>query len=421
MSRVICTHQHGLPAQLDPMVEYFTMYESSGRPEVHTAGTGILRDVAALKIRPTVRAWDFTTFALAVSAADTALERGGSADGWTRTIDLSIALADPQPFSDCARQLETMLRFLTGDFWTLTFEPDGIPPPQLRRGHLERRWDADCVSLLSGGIDSLVGAVDLTANGRHPVFVSQIAKGDTDTQVLYAMRMEGSNRHLQLNHNIRFDGSSERSTRGRSIVFFAFAALAASTIDYGGELEVFVPENGFISLNVALNPGRLGSLSTKTTHPVFLDRLQAAWTTLGLVGRLVRPYAFKTKGELLAECADQVLVRSLVGESTSCGRFLKYGYRHCGRCVPCQVRRASFLRAGQNDPTPTYVYNDLALAGVSDDANDIGAVAAALLRVGKRSLSGVLPPGHGCPNNADISIGWRRTWKVRSPGRHDGA
>jgi hypothetical protein len=40
---------------------------------------------------------------------------------------------------------------------------------------------------------------------------------------------------------------------------------------------------------------------------------------------------------------------------------------------------------------------------------------------GKRSLSGVLPPGHGCPNNADISIGWRRTWKVRSPGRHDGA
>ena len=64
------------------------------------------------------------------------------------------------------------------------------------------------------------------------------------------------------------------------------------------------------------------------------------------------------KGEMLRDCSDQPLLSSLAGESTSCGRFQRYGYRHCGRCVPCQVRRAAFLKWGTADSTD-YVYSDL--------------------------------------------------------------
>ena len=378
MNKVVCTPPSLLPEHLAEGADYFAMFKSSGRHEVSTVGTGIPRGVEFAGLCPDGRTWDFATFALAVSAADLSVPRALSADGWTRVIELTVALVDPEPFVQAVCLLQEMLRFLTGDFWRLNFESGGLPAPA---STAPKSFDADCVSLLSGGVDSLVGAIDLTHQGLKPLFVSQMAKGDSDTQVRYAKKLGAADRHLQWNHNIRVVHEAERSTRGRSLVFFAFAALAASALS--GEqarVKVYVPENGFISLNIPLSPGRAGSLSTKTTHPVFLDRLQRVWDFLGLQVELVRPYAFKTKGELMAECLDQATLAELVGESTSCGRFGYYNYTHCGRCVPCLVRRSSFLRAGLTDTTASYHFPSLKTAGRSSGANDIGAVAAAVLR-----------------------------------------
>lgn len=379
MSKVVCIPPNLIPEHLPEGIEYFAMYKSSGRQEVSTVGTGILRDVEMAGICPDVRTWDFATFALAVSAADLAVPRAPSADGWTRVIELSVALVDPEPFARIVPALQEMLRFLTGDFWHLSFDTGGTSAPV---STAPKSFEADCVSLLSGGVDSLVGAIDLTHQARRPLFVSQMAKGDSETQVRYAKKLGAVDRHLQWNHNIRVVHPTERSTRGRSIVFFAFAALGASALAAKHQpVKVFVPENGFISLNIPLNAGRVGSLSTKTTHPVFLDNLQRAWTALGLQVELVRPYAFKTKGELMAECLDQATLADLIGESTSCGRFGYYNYTHCGRCVPCLVRRASFLSAGLPDTTKKkYHFTKLKTAGRKKGANDIGAVAAAVLR-----------------------------------------
>lgn len=389
MTRIVCTTPDLLPDRLDPAIDYITVYRSAGNQAVGTVGTGLLRDFERNGINPTPRAWDFTTFALAVSAADQAALRAASPDGWTRVVDLSIALIDPAPFQGIRADLEAMLRYLTGDFWRLAFTDGGEVAPTSAAPVV---YEADCVSLLSGGVDSLVGAIDLTASGVRPLFVSQMAKGDSETQVRYARRLGGGERHLQWNQNIRLPHEAERSTRARSIVFFAFAALAANELHQqtGNAIDIVVPENGFISLNVPLNAGRMGSLSTKTTHPVFLDRLQDALATLGLPFVLRRPYALKTKGELMSECADQDVLRELVGASTSCGRYGYYNYTHCGRCVPCLVRRASFMSARLADTTHGYVFADLRVAGRERGANDIGAVAAAVLRLerdGPRSLT----------------------------------
>jgi hypothetical protein len=389
MTRVVCVSANQLPDELLPDVDYFTVYRSSGNECVSTVGTGLLYDIDKNGLCPPVTAWDFTTFALAVSAADQAAARSRSPDGWTRVMELSVALANPAPFQAVRTSLESMLRYLTGDFWTLSFLDGGEPAP---RSTAPVRYEADCVSLLSGGIDSLVGGIDLSSRGARPLFVSQMAKGDSETQVHYANQLGGAQRHLQWNHNIRVMHPTERSTRARSVVFFAFALLAAGELhaQSGETVQVYVPENGFISLNVPLNPGRAGSLSTKTTHPVFLARLQEVLAALGLPVLLGRPYAFKTKGELMAECADRGQLTRLVGRSTSCGRYGYYNYTHCGRCVPCLVRRASFLAAGLTDTTRTYHFSVLRSAGRNSGANDIGAVAAAVLRMerdGPRSLT----------------------------------
>ena len=102
--------------------------------------------------------------------------------------------------------------------------------------------------------------------------------------------------------------------------------------------------------------------------------------------RLLNPYQLKTKGEMLVECSDQSLLRELVFGSTSCGRFSRFNYKHCGRCVPCLVRRAAFLRWGREDET-IYRYQDLS---IPDDQHsgfdDVRSVAFAVHRVARSGV-----------------------------------
>jgi len=387
MKKVICIPEDLLPDSLDPDVLYFTMFSSTGREDIgHVAidlPTAIRRD----KLAPPVRVWDFAAIASAVAAADKAILRSDSADGWTRMIDLSVCLADPAVWEGKRAELERLLRFLTGDFWTLRFLPDGVKPPKAKK---PQKRSADCVCLLSGGIDSLVGAIDLTAAGKKPLFVSQVVRGDRDAQTKFAAALGGSDRHCQWSFAVRHPGASEKSTRARSIVFFAFAALAASAIPSTKKppVDLVVPENGFISLNVPLGPGRLGSLSTKTTHPVYMTGIQDLWDMVGIKARLFFPYRDSTKGELLLNCADRRQLVKLIGDSISCGKYQRHNLTHCGECVPCLVRRAAFLKAKLRDTTTKgYLRENLA----HSESRDVAAAAAAFLRYqdeGIRRLAG---------------------------------
>src|SRR3989442_11166273 len=89
----------------------------------------------------------------------------------------------------------------------------------------------------------------------------------------------------------------------------------------GGTVTLHVCENGFIAINPPLTGSRLGSLSTRTAHPYFLAQFQNILKAAGLHVEIRTPYAAKTKGEMLKECADQPLLRVFAAGSTSCGRF----------------------------------------------------------------------------------------------------
>lgn len=233
--------------------------------------------------------------------------------------------------------------------------------------------------LLSGGIDSLVGSIELTANGFKPLFVSHVVRGDKETQAKFASALCGSDRHLQWSFSVRHPGEYEKSTRARSIIFFAFAALAAEALQSPNNktVEIFVPENGFISLNVPLGPGRLGTLSTKTTHPVFINVVQSIWNAIGIQARLIHSYRFQTKGEMLRTCADSEKLASLVGTSTSCAKYQHHNLTHCGECLPCLVRRAAFLEAQLPDTTDGgYLCDKLSCS----KSKDVAAAASAYLR-----------------------------------------
>jgi len=394
MRKIVCAPRNLIPSRIKKGVKYISTYAKSRRTNVGYFAPTLIKDVKSSGLSPSVQTWDFTTIALSIATADNSIPRKESADGWTREIDLTIHICDPSVWNPVKEDLQHTLRFLTGDFWHLTFEEDGDEFP---RYHQPRLWgdenqyeNMDSVCLLSGGVDSLVGAIDLTTDGKQPIFVSQTVRGDAKAQRDYANTIKPNSSHFQWSHKIHHPkGESESSTRGRSIIFFAFAALAASAITAteGSPVNIYVPENGFISLNIPLNPGRIGSFSTKTTHPVYMKGLQTIWDQLGMNIKLITPYKFKTKGEVLSECKNKSLLKSLIGNSTSCGKYSRHGFQHCGRCVPCMVRRAAFMKAQMTDSTENgYKFDNLSSAGLNRGPNDIGAMGTACLNINQHGI-----------------------------------
>lgn len=381
MMKVLCTSVEHLPGVLGENERAFTLFKSAKRSGVGTIAKGWRGSMKRKGFSPTAPAWDFVQFCLSVCAADLACIRSTSADGWTRTIELTVGLQEPVRWVPWKSHVEAMLKVLTGDYWTLNFVDGGVPPPDGRPQPIDR----DCVSLLSGGLDSLIGGINLVSQGRKPLFVSQLAHEDSDRQRRYAAVLGGGDTHMQWSHGISFGGAREPSTRGRSLAFYGFAVLAASRIA-GSPTQVFIPENGFICVNPPLVPGRVSSLSTRTTHPLFIGMLQELLTGLGLAIRLELPYLFKTKGQMLQECADQALISTWAADSTSCGRFRTYNRTHCGRCVPCMIRKSAFLAWGPGTDTTRYVHQTLADSGKSSGPDDPMAAALAVLTVRKRGL-----------------------------------
>jgi len=326
------------------------------------------------------RAWDLLSIALSVIAADTSAGRGESPDGWTRNLRLRIAVSDPDFWASQKELLERQLRFLTTDIWSIDFVDGGVLPSPPAK-HKQVKPAEDCVCLLSGGLDSLIGASDLAAAGKKPYLVSQVSKGDKQKQAYFAGRIAGGLQRLELNHNVVCPWENERSQRARSIIFLAYGVLMASALaryHSGQSVTLYVCENGFISINPALTTARLGSLSTRTTHPAFMQQFQNLLTAAGMNVQIENPYQFKTKGEMLKEATDQTFLKNHAAQTTSCGRFGHFGYRHCGRCVPCLIRRAAFRAWGQPDTTH-YVYDDLS----KDDAeharfDDVRSAAVAV-------------------------------------------
>jgi len=104
-----------------------------------------------------------------------------------------------------------------------------------------------------------------------------------------------------------------------------------------------------IALNVPLDPLRLGSNSTRTTHPYYMARWNELLAELGIDGRVENPYWDKTKGEMASACTNKALLLKLAPHSLSCahpanarwqGRQGR-GIEHCGYCLPCLIRRAA--------------------------------------------------------------------------------
>ena len=183
--------------------------------------------------------------------------RGATADGWTRHFHLYIPVADPKTWTRARNVLRRTVTFLSGDVWDFTFreralrdQPASTEAPKF-----------DSVSLFSGGLDSLTGAIDSLTAGRKVLLIGHYGGGTTskfqeniykELQRIYgesavALRFQVLPPKLTRTDT---DSPAEETQRTRSFLFFALGLAVADTINANTPLHV--PENGLISLNVPM-------------------------------------------------------------------------------------------------------------------------------------------------------------------------
>lgn len=380
------------------------LYKCGDRMRHAYIGNSVMDTLRRFPVAPSATSLDFLSIALAVTAADTFVNRDIAPDRWCRRLSVKVALYDPNVWMPVVPKLETALRFLSGDDWSIELLHGGLPPQvpfsNASTKKVALREDSDCVCLFSGGLDSTIGVLDLVAKGRRPVLVSHAYNKDSTIQESVLRGIDVGLQRLGVNlypANL-YGRNSDITMRARSFNFLALGVLASSLVRKvtgASSLDLIIPENGFIAINPPLTPRRVGSLSTRTTHPYFLSHMQQLLNTVGEPVQIVNPYEFKTKGEMFLECGQRTVLARVASETMSCSNWKRKGHA-CGRCVPCLIRRASFAKARVTDSSP-YETDDLAWGDASRKWDDLIAVTAAVRRVsglGHRSFaakSGPLP------------------------------
>lgn len=317
-----------------------------------------------------IRALDFLVIAAVSYAADKIIPRKLAADLWTRSLSVTLPLQEPNTWLEAGDALAGSLSFLTGDAWSFVFTQADQPfhrPGANRRKRPKGFPESPCVSLFSGGLDSFIAALDVLGEQSHaPVMlvshydrhVSGPASDQESLRIFLESKFPGRIYHLQVRVGVTCKESADKfnfetSFRSRSLIFLGLALYVATKVGEG--VPVIIPENGPIALNLPLNPSRRGACSTRTAHPFFLDSIQKALGLTGITNRILNPYAFKTKGEMIRECRFPDLLREAYPLTNSCGRAGRKTHwanrkaKACGACVPCLFRRASLHVIDKDD------------------------------------------------------------------------
>jgi len=347
---------------------------------------GFVQDVYHLP----ARILDLLEIACYVFAADRSISRGArdavEYHAWSRTMDFHIRVRDHGFWTQASVRgaLSDALTFMTGDAeYTFHFERGHSTPPTGlfdRPGFsIDAGGTAIAVTLFSGGLDSLCGALELLASGDTKlVLVSHQSKpGTTRTQRALAQglqkRYPKRALHYSFECTLRGVRGREETQRTRSFLYTSIAYAIASAYNKNG---FSVYENGVTSINLHRREDLANARASRTTHPQAMAKMAAL---LSLIGerefKINLPYMFKTKAQIFSKLKSHS--PELISSSVSCTRTfdVEGEATHCGRCFQCIDRRIAAYSVGaeQFDHRGLYTYDIIA-----DPINDPEARTTAL-------------------------------------------
>jgi 7-cyano-7-deazaguanine synthase in queuosine biosynthesis len=329
----------------------------------------LFRDLQNHNLVPDNKIYDLINFALAVYTIDQVVSRQiNGFQGWSRYLIVNFPVNDLELWQTVKDDFSTYLSFLSGDKWEFTFRQNEVirsfELPEIRNPENFTK-----VSLFSGGLDSFIGAIDLLSNQEKPFFVSHYKASESKVQNNLIDKIKTkfgednfkSQRFWVQPNQKNQISEKENTSRARSFLFITLGISVANCLNE--QIELYLPENGLISLNVPLTRSRIGSHSTRTTHPFFVKGLNTIFEKMGIGNRIVNPYRFKTKGEMILQCENREFLDRTILDTISCSHPENSRFQgrepglNCGYCVPCIIRQSAEYKAG--DIFTSYAIGDV--------------------------------------------------------------
>lgn len=350
---------------------------------------------------------DLFVIGISVFALDKRVFRRLFSDCWTRDISVNIPLLELDKWTGTEEKWNRMLAFLTGDNWDVHFrksEKVYSLRENPNRIHLNLN-ECDCISLFSGGLDSYCGAIRLLEDGKSPCLVGHNeypklrSKQESFTETFQTIYRNQKVKFVGFSANSRAPknkkgeilAGTENTSRGRSLLFLCAGLSIAGIL--GADIPVYIPENGFIGLNIPLTNSRKGTCSTRTTHPHFLNAFQEILQVVGIKNPIINFFAHSSKKEVVNSVKDKPAFLRHYEDTISCShpclaRYKQKGQNeypiNCGYCYPCLIRKSSLL--GVKDFKYSYIAETNAFLDEyrnSEKANDLRAVISAIYRYKK--------------------------------------
>jgi hypothetical protein len=332
------------------------------------------------------RVKDLLEIAGYVYAADRMTKRGQPMQveyhAWSRRFQFFIKVRDHKFWQDktVIDSLSRLLTFTTGDIsYDFTFLSGGydvgqsclFDDPDFKIDKNEN----SVISLFSGGLDSLAGALELlNTTNFNLVLVSHQSNNPRVTSIqngiynLLKKDYPGRVQRFPLECSLSGDRAVEESQRSR---IFLYTSIAFSLMSLVDQKTIHVFENGMTSLNFPKRQDMMNARSSRTTHPQTLFLLENFFNTISDDRvKIKQPFLGITKTEVVQKINHYGGI-NYINSTISCTKTFNISKKksqasHCGTCSQCIDRRFSIIAAGLEDYDAIYDI-DIITDSIEDD------------------------------------------------------
>lgn len=247
--------------------------------------------------------------------------------------------------------LKSLIEFLLRDNINFYFEKKYEDEEHIRSKKVNL---FDSIICFSGGLDSFIGSIKLIEDGYNPILVSHYSNprlSGIQSNAYDSLSKYLSNDIQHCKINISSGRSSKKGRRSerykgvntnqlsRSFLFLSLAATLAYELNIK---NIFLCENGILSINLPLSESRF---NTRTAHPSVLHLFQELINNIfNRVITIQNPFLYNTKTEIFRYMnIDKI---DTINNTISCWNYSRINIKnkqstHCGYCYPCIIRRIS--------------------------------------------------------------------------------
>lgn len=281
-------------------------------------------------------ACDIVSVMLAAFDGDISTD-GDSTNKIPRNISITAKVYDIEKWESLKEKLIELLNWVSEDLFNVSFVkntvvcntlPLKIPSSQKQ-----------CITLFSGGLDSLAGAYYNYSNNILSDYIGYVNKPEEKTKQVKLQRFY--NQFFFANGSEVSIREKYRKTKNfplQSTRSLLYLSLAISKAISNSTKEIRMYENGILSLNP-----EFGRYTTKTTHPKTIFLYNELLAGLGYDIRILNKFEYQTKGEIIANMDSEF--KSQIKNTFTCGKGrAPRSCNHkgqCGVCVPCILRKIS--------------------------------------------------------------------------------